>query len=59
MITEALRSEDTGCKAQKCRHRWMREVAQAQTGTGDPTATHISPTVSYGNADLELRQTWG
>ncbi|KAI1241829.1 hypothetical protein IHE44_0005329 [Lamprotornis superbus] len=47
MITEALRSEDMGCKAQKYRHRLMREVAKAQTGTGDPTAIHISPTVSY------------
>lgn len=51
MITEALRSEeDMGCKAQRCRHSWMKEVAQAQTVTGDPTA-------SYGNAGLELRQT--
>lgn len=40
-----------------CRHRMMR--AQAQTGTGDPTAIHNSPTVSHGNAGLELGQTCG
>ena len=54
-----MRSGDTGCRAEKCRYGMMRDVAQAQAGTGDPTAIHNSPTVSYSSADLELNKPMG
>lgn len=53
-VTEALRNGDTGCRAEKCRYRVMRGVAQAQVVTGDPTTIQNSPPVSYSSADLEL-----
>lgn len=58
-IMEALRSGNTGCRMEKCRYGMIRDVAQAQAGTGDPTVIHSSPTVSYSSANLEMDKPMG